>query len=106
MKFDLRFLLTCKKDGLVPTFAKPKIAVPINRRTRIGIAKLIIETELKNKHKIKHDLKKQLMEQNEKLNGSTSFLTYHALKHLVYKNVNFKKIVWSKRQKEAHSHKN
>ena len=47
---DLRFLLICKKEGLVPTFAKPKLSIEFDVKLRKDIAPLIIKTELKIRH--------------------------------------------------------
>ena len=48
---NIKFLQTCKRNNLAPTFAKPKYAVKLNLKTRKRITKMIIEAELTNKHK-------------------------------------------------------
>ena len=60
MKCDLSFLLTCKRNKLIPTFAKPKLATKTSWNTKIKIAKTIIEDELRFKHKRVNYLKKEL----------------------------------------------
>ena len=40
-KMDLDFLLTCKKESLIPTFAKPKLSIVADNKLRSKIAKLI-----------------------------------------------------------------
>ena len=61
-KLDLRYLLTCKRRGLIPNFAKPKVSINGGDRLSKKIATMILKTELKNKHKIKDDLKKKIEE--------------------------------------------
>ena len=46
---DLKFLLTCKKESLIPVFAKPKLSIKENPRLRKKIAQFIIKTEIKRK---------------------------------------------------------
>ena len=59
-QLDLHFLLTCKKEGLVPKFAQPKLSIAAGVKLPKEIAKLIIKAELKSKRKIKNKLKKQI----------------------------------------------
>ena len=54
---DLQFLLICKKEGLVPIFAKPKLSITADQKLRKQIASLLIKIELKNKHRIKLQIK-------------------------------------------------
>ena len=64
---DLDFLLSCKKERLVHTFAKPKLSIEGNEKLRKDIAYLIIKTEITNKHKIKNQIKEELQVKNEHL---------------------------------------
>lgn len=68
----------------------------MNRKKREDISNLIINTELNNKHRIKANLKKHLIEESNILRNSLSFLSYHALKYLIRRNVKSKKKIWSK----------
>ena len=61
IKCDIRFLTTCKRNKLIPTFAKPKIAIKINRSIENKIASTIIETEIRNKQKKQNRLVKELL---------------------------------------------
>ena len=71
---DLRYLLACKKDGLVPIFARPKLSIPVGDRTRRDVAKLIIKTELKNKHKLRNKLRCGIVEKSRKIRETVGFL--------------------------------
>ena len=42
---DIKFLLTCKIEGLLPRFAKPKLSILNNQKLNRHIALLIIKTE-------------------------------------------------------------
>ena len=34
LKADIKFLLVCKRNGLIPKFARPKFAVKMDRKTK------------------------------------------------------------------------
>ena len=80
---DLRFLLTCKKEGLIPTFAKPKLSVEGSTRIRKGIAKILIKSELKVKHRIKNELKKEIDRLCQSIRGSVSWMLFNTLRYKV-----------------------
>ena len=98
--YDLRFLLQCKKDGLVPVFAKPKLSIPGDEKLRKQIAVLIIKAELKSKHKIRNELKREIREKSRQIQEQTSFLLFNALKFKI------RAIVASRRKKWSKTHKN
>ena len=91
---DLAFLLSCKKEKLVPTFARPKISIKAPDKLTKQIAKLIIKTEIKNKHEIKKQITKELREINKRLKNETSFLLFNALMYRVRLNVDVKRKKW------------
>ena len=78
--YDLRFLLRCKKESLVPNFAKPKLSIPGDEKLRKQIASLIIKAELKNKHRVCNNLKRQILEKSREIQEKTSFLLFNALR--------------------------
>ena len=91
---DLRFLLVCKKEGLVPTFAKPKLSINGSVKLQKEIAVLIIKTELKNKHRLKNQLKEELRRCNQAIRGCTSFLLFHALRYQIRSVIDTKRKKW------------
>ncbi len=93
--YDLRFLLVCKKEGLVPTFARPKLSITGNDKLRKEIAALIIKTELKNKHRLKNQLKEELRSRNETIRQSTSFILFHSLRYKIRLILEAKRKKWS-----------
>ena len=50
IKCDIGFLLTCKKNNLILTFARTKLAVKVSFQLRNKISRQIIDAEQKNKH--------------------------------------------------------
>ena len=48
------YLLQCKRHNLIPTFARPKIAIQISNYLRNKISKQVLETELTKKHRKKN----------------------------------------------------
>jgi hypothetical protein len=77
---DLKFLLTCKKESLVPVFAKPKLSIEENPRLRKKIAQIIIKTEIKRKHGKKNEIKNEIERLSASLRGSLTWLLFHALR--------------------------
>lgn len=59
---NITFIKSCKKENLVPTFTKVNLS--INSRSyklRYDISKLIIQTELENKHHEKRKLRTEIL---------------------------------------------
>ena len=97
---DLNFLLACKKEKLIPAFTKPKLNIETSLKTKRGIAKLLVKTELKNKHRIKNELKVELQDSSKMLRTYMSFLFYYALLYKVRIIVADKKKTWSVRHEK------
>ena len=92
---DLDFLLTCKREKLIPTFARPKLSIGGDGRLRSKVAKLIIGTEIRNKHAKKKLLRKEINEIRKKLESELGLLTFYSLKYRISKEVEAKKQNWS-----------
>ena len=59
---NITFMKSCKEENLVPTFTKVNLS--INSRSyklRYEISKLIIQTELENKHHEKRKLRTEIL---------------------------------------------
>ena len=96
LKCDLKFLLTCKKHNLWPTFARPKICVKMDKKIRTKITKTIIEAEITNKHKrIKH-LKKEMAKQLIVLREKLGFVLLSALNKIINNRIKSKRQEWSR----------
>ena len=100
VKLDLDFLLACKKEKLIPTFAKPKLSITGDHRLRLKISKLIIETELKDKHARRKVLHKEVKETRGKLKAQLGFFTYWSLIYRINNVVAFNKKKWKNTQQK------
>ena len=94
VKLDLDFLLTCKKENLIPSFAKPKLSIPVDGRLRSKIGKLVIETELKNKHVKNRQLRRDIEEETADVQTKLGFITFYAFKYRISNAVSQKKKKW------------
>lgn len=95
-KDDLRFLLKCKHEKLLPVFARPKLSIKTDYKTKCSIAKLIIQTELKNKHRIKNKQRNELIKLNCLIRSKVNFLLFEAFIYKVRCFVNKKRCKWIK----------
>ena len=65
IKGDLKFLTTCKRNKLIPMFARPKISIKTNYAIRWKIATTIIDAEIRNKQRKQNKLKNEVEKRNE-----------------------------------------
>ena len=94
-RLDIKFLLKCKQDGIIPKFARPKLSLQernTNLTRRIGI--LIIKAELKRKYKVERTLKKKITEASTEIADGTSYLFQCALRYRIRLAVCAKKWKW------------
>ena len=53
---DKKVIKSCKKENLIPIFAKVNLSIKnANRKLKLRIARIVMETEMQNKH---HEKKK------------------------------------------------
>ena len=57
----------CKRNGLIPHFARPKFAVKINKYLRDKIGRQILDAEIRNKHRKKKRLLQQVKNNTDSL---------------------------------------
>ena len=94
-RLDIKFLLKCKQDGIIPKFARPKLSLQekdTKLTRRIGI--LIVKAELKQKYKIERSLKKKISEASTEVARGTSYLFQCALRYRIRLAVCVKKQKW------------
>ena len=96
IRCDIRFLTTCKRNKLIPTFAKPKIAIKINRSIENKIASTIIETEIRNKQKKQNRLVKELLHDTKELKLLIGYVSYCTINHVINKTINGKRKEWKR----------
>ena len=94
IKCDIDFLLTCKRNNLIPTFARTKLAVKVSFQLRNKISRQIIDAELKNKHRKKKILLNKIKKRQEELKkqGRLCYVFYHNIN----KGISEKRTDWMK----------
>ena len=95
-KCDIDFLLTCKRNNLIPTFARTKLAVKVNFKLRNKMSRQIIEAELKNKHRKKNILLNKIKKRQEELKSRVGYVTYVVFYHNINKVISKKRTDWMK----------
>ena len=62
VKADIKFVKFCKKENLIPTFAKVNLAIKNgSKKLKLRIARIVMESEMQNKHYEKKKLKKEMI---------------------------------------------
>ena len=87
LKYDLRFLSTCKKESLTPNFAKPRFSIKTNKNAAKKIGKIILETEISNKYKAKKKIAQQVIDSNNRLKEKLSYLEHKAVQYRLHSNI-------------------
>ena len=100
LKDDLRFLLKCKKEHLTPNFAKPRFSIKTDRKTTAKIGRIILETEIGNKHKTKKKIEEKLATVSSRLATELTFLEYKAIQYRLRTNVSKWKRKWNLTQEK------
>ena len=58
---DIRFIKSCKNENIIPAFAKVNLSVKHgNYKLQLRTTRIVMETELQNKHREKSKLKKEI----------------------------------------------
>ena len=84
MDADIAFIKLCKKEQFIPTFAKVNISIRNGTyKLKRKSARLVMETELQNKHREKGKLRKNIRTINVLLSTSLSVIVYNALLHQI-----------------------
>ena len=81
---DIKFLIVCKVENLIPTFANIRLATNGNNvKLKHRIALIILEDELQHKHRQKKRLKSEIKKISIQPKISLNFLVYSALLHKI-----------------------
>ena len=94
---DIKYLLLCKRNNLTPFFARPKFSIRISYHLRNKIGRQILEAEIKNKHRKKRTLKRQLKENSECLPNQIGFICKIVLYQKIKNVIANQKTRWSKK---------
>ena len=79
---------------MVPAFAKPKLSIPVNDKLRKDVAILLIKAEIKNKHRLKNQLRQEIKRHNESIRENTSFLLFYAIRYKIRSAVSSRAAKW------------
>ena len=93
---DMKYLLLSKRNNLTPFFARPKFSIRISYHLRNKIGRQILEAEIKNKHRKKRTLKRQLKENSECLANKIGFIYKIVLYQKIRNVITDQKTIWSK----------
>ena len=86
---DIKFIKPCITKHIIPTFAKVRLSLKHNNyKLKLHTARLIIETEMQNKHFEKKKLKKDMKRIGIQLKDSLGLILYNALIYHINKAVN------------------
>ena len=78
----IRYIKTCKKEQLMPTFARVKAFLKdVSFKLRTKIAGLIMEAEMKNKHLEKRKLRKETRKKQTALRESLNLIILNTVFH-------------------------
>ena len=79
---DITFIKKCKLENIIPTFAKVKLSIKSgNTKLHKRIARIVMETELQNKHQQKKKIKKEISSISFQLKNILGLYLYHAMFH-------------------------
>ena len=79
---NIKCIKSCKKENLIPTFAKVSLAIKsASRKLKLRLARIIMESEIENKHHEKKRLNKEIVAISNQLKGVLGFFLYNALVH-------------------------
>ena len=100
LKDDIKFLLVCKRNELLPKFARPKFATKMDWKTRKRIGRTIIDAELKNKHQRMKELKRKERENLNELRITLGYISYCTLNKKINMRTNGKSKAWRRTHEE------
>ena len=61
VQVDIKFIKLCKQENLIPTFANIELSLKLsNGKLKKCIARIVMETEIQNKHREKKSFKKEI----------------------------------------------
>ena len=84
IKLDIDFIIKCKREGLIPTFASIKLAIRHGtQHLRRKLARKIMESELQHKYIEKRKIKKKILETTLKLRNNVSLIIYRTVLHQI-----------------------
>ena len=72
---DIKSIKSGKKENFIPTFTKVNLAIKNgSRKLKLRLARIIMESEMENKHHEKKKLKKEILAISNQLKGVLSLV--------------------------------
>ena len=101
---EIAFIKLCKKEQLNPTFTKVNVSIRTDTyKLKRNIVRLVMETELQNKHWEKSKLRNDIRSINILLSTPLSVIVYNALLHQINIAVKSRiKIIKLRHEKKLH----
>ena len=96
IKCGIDFLLTCKRNNLIPTFTRTKSAIKVSFQLRNKISRQIIDAEQKNEPQKKKILLNKIKKRQEELKSRVGYVTYVVFYHNINKVISKKRTDWMK----------
>ena len=79
---DIKFIKICKQENLIPIFANVKLPLKHNNnKLKKRIARIVMETEIQNKHREKKSFKKEIRQKCILLKSTLGIVVFNALLH-------------------------
>ena len=100
IKCDVNYLLYCKRNGLIPHFARPKSAVKINKYLRDKIGRQILDADIRNKHRKKKRSLQQVKHNTDNLTNKIGFITKLVLYQKIKVIIKKEETTWSNTHKK------
>ena len=83
VKADIKFVKSCKKENLIPTFSKVNLAIKNgSKKLKLRIARIVMESEIQKKHYKKKKLKEEIIAIG-KLKRELGLFLFNALVHQI-----------------------
>ena len=80
LQLDIDFIKSCKRERLIPVFANIKLSIYYGKsKLKQKIARLIMETEIQNKHLEKKETRKIILEISAAIRKKTTKLIYFTI---------------------------
>ena len=84
VKADIKFVKSCKRENLTPTFAMVNLAIKNgSKKLKLRIARIVMESEMQNKHYEKKKLKKEMIAIGNQLKRVLGLFLLNALVHQI-----------------------
>ena len=79
---DIKFIKVCKQENLILTFANVKLSLQHNNnKLKKRIARIVMETEIQNKHREKKSFKKEIRQKCILFKSTLGIVVFNALLH-------------------------